>query len=154
VAIQAAFAVAYYIAVVFMVRMSGKRLAGQMTAFDLIVMIAVAVVAQQLALGDTRTDALVFIATVLATHRGLAALEARSSRVRRWVRGKARALVADGTVLEDALRAEGLSEADLRAGLRKLGYQSPAEVRLAVLEETGHISALPRDAPKDPAGKQ
>jgi uncharacterized membrane protein YcaP (DUF421 family) len=30
----------------------------------------------------------------------------------------------------------------LQAGLRKLGYDSPAAVKLAVLEETGHISAV------------
>jgi uncharacterized membrane protein YcaP (DUF421 family) len=31
--------------------------------------------------------------------------------------------------------------ADL-AGLRKLGFASPEEVELAVLEETGHVSAV------------
>lgn len=31
------------------------------------------------------------------------------------------------------------------AGLRKLGYERVDDVRLAVLEETGHISAVGRD---------
>lgn len=35
-----------------------------------------------------------------------------------------------------------MSRAELLAGLRKLGFASPEEVELAVLEETGHISAV------------
>jgi uncharacterized membrane protein YcaP (DUF421 family) len=34
----------------------------------------------------------------------------------------------------------------LTAGLRKRGYASPADVRLAVLEETGEISAVAYEA--------
>jgi uncharacterized membrane protein YcaP (DUF421 family) len=53
--------------------------------------------------------------------------------------------VRDGRVIEAALEHEGLSRDDLLAGLRKLGYDSPAKVRLAMLEETGAITAIARD---------
>lgn len=36
-----------------------------------------------------------------------------------------------------------IGRAELLAGLRKLGYESPQQVKLATLEETGHISAVP-----------
>ncbi len=36
---QATLAVAYYLGVIVMVRLAGKRLAGQVTTFDLIVLI-------------------------------------------------------------------------------------------------------------------
>lgn len=45
----------------------------------------------------------------------------------------------------DALEEEGLSYDELLAGLRKLGHARPQDVRLATLEETGHISAVPAD---------
>jgi uncharacterized membrane protein YcaP (DUF421 family) len=68
------------------------------------------------------------------------------------VRGKPRALVRDGCVIEPALEAEGVSHDELIAGLRRLGYASPTEVRLAVLEETGHISAVGQEhAPEQAA---
>ena len=38
-----------------------------------------------------------------------------------------------------------MSRDELLAGLRKLGYDSPERVRLAVLEETGAITAIERD---------
>ena len=44
--------------------------------------------------------------------------------------------------MEQALVDDGISHAELLAGLRKLGYESPATVKLATLEETGHISAV------------
>jgi uncharacterized membrane protein YcaP (DUF421 family) len=52
--------------------------------------------------------------------------------------------VAQGNVIERALEQEGITRAELEAGLRKLGFDSPAAVELAVLEETGHISAVAR----------
>lgn len=42
------------------------------------------------------------------------------------------------------LELEGVSEDELLAGLRKLGFDSPAAVKTAMLEETGHISAVAR----------
>jgi uncharacterized membrane protein YcaP (DUF421 family) len=35
-----------------------------------------------------------------------------------------------------------MSYDELLAGLRKLGFDSPERVKLAVLEETGHVSAI------------
>jgi len=43
-----------------------------------------------------------------------------------------------------ALDHEGISRDELYAGLRKLGYDTPERVQLAMLEETGQISALER----------
>jgi uncharacterized membrane protein YcaP (DUF421 family) len=70
--------------------------------------------------------------------------------LRHLVRGRPRALVRDGRVIDEALELEGVSHDELRAGLRRLGFEQPAEVRLAVLEETGHISAVGAERPAGP----
>ena len=67
--------------------------------------------------------------------------------MRRLVRGTATTLVRDGRVIERALAAECLTTAELLAGLRKLGFERVEQVRLAALEETGHISAVGFPAP-------
>ena len=59
-----------------------------------------------------------------------------------FIRGAARPLVFRGRVSAEALGDEGLSYEDLLAGLRKAGFRHPGEVQLAILEETGHISAV------------
>jgi len=143
-ALQAVFALAYYAALVVMTRLAGKRLAGQTTTFDLLVLIQLAVVLQTTALGKGTAHAVVFVVTVLAAHIGLARLCAVHAGLRRLVRGEPRRLVSQGTVIDRALAEEGISRPELEAGLRKLGFESPEAVELAVLEETGHISAVAR----------
>ena len=148
--LQVGKALAYYAALIVIMRLAGKRLAGQTTTFDLIVLITLGVVIQSTALDEGWINALVFVVTVFATHRGLAAWCAHSTWVRHLVRGKPSVLVRDGRVVEQALDSEGISREELQAGLRKLGYDSPELVKLAVLEETGHISAVGADAASPP----
>ena len=141
-ALQSLQATAYYLALIILMRLSGKRLAGQTTTFDLIVLITLGVVLQSTALRDGPWNAGVFILTVFGLHRLNALLCARSTAVRHLIRGKPRVLIRDGEILEQALREEGISHAELLAGLRKSGCENPKEVKLATLEETGHISAV------------
>jgi uncharacterized membrane protein YcaP (DUF421 family) len=146
---QGLLALAYYAGLVVIMRLAGKRLAGQTTTFDLVVLISLGVVLQQVALRKGTANALIFIAIVFLAHRGLAFWCARSTRVRRLVRGAPRPLVRNGEVAYDALADEGLSYEDLLAGLRKLGHAGPRGLRLAILEETGHISAIAADDADD-----
>ncbi len=142
---QVLLACLYYLALVFMMRLAGKRLAGQTTTFDLIVLISLSVVLQTTALKEGAGHALVFVGTVFICHRSLAVACARSGWLRQLVRGKPRALVRDGRLLQPELMEEAMSYEELLAGLRKLGFQSEEEVALAVIEETGHISAIARE---------
>ncbi len=140
--VQAGLAVVYYLGLVVLARLAGKRLAGQTTTFDLLVLIQLGVALQATSLRPGVANAFVFIAVAFARHRGLALGCARWPRLRRLVRGEARPLVVDGRVEPQALEDEALSYDELLAGLRKLGFDSPERVKLAVLEETGHVSAV------------
>jgi uncharacterized membrane protein YcaP (DUF421 family) len=144
--IQIAKAAAYYVALIVLVRIAGKRFAGQTTTFDLLVLIALGVVLQSAALAEGTSNAIAFVLTVFGLHLLNGWVCARSHHVRHLLRGKPRPLVRDGRVLERALELEGITHSELLAGLRKLGYERVDEVRLAVLEETGHISAVGRDS--------
>jgi uncharacterized membrane protein YcaP (DUF421 family) len=109
--LQVGMALLYYAVLLAILRLAGKRLAGQTTTLDLVVLIALA--------------------------------SARSRFVRELVRGRPVVLIEDGRIDRHRLEREGLSLADLHAGLRKLGYEDPKEIKTAVLEETGQISAIP-----------
>ena len=139
---QALKAIGYYAALIVIMRLAGKRLAGQTTTFDLLVLITLGVVIQSTALQEGWANAVVFVVTVFAIHRGLAVLSAHSQWIRHLVRGKPRVLVREGCILDRALAHENISREELLAGLRKLGHESEKDVKLAVLEETGHISAV------------
>ncbi len=140
--LQAGLAALYYVGLVVLARLAGKRLAGQTTTFDLLVLIQIGVALQATALRPGVLNAVVSIVVAFALHRGLAVACARSRWLRRLVRGEARPLVKDGRVEPQALEEEAMSYDELLAGLRKLGFDSPERVKLAVLEETGHVSAI------------
>jgi uncharacterized membrane protein YcaP (DUF421 family) len=135
-------ALLYYSALVFMMRFAGKRFAGATTTFDLLVLISLSVVVQQALLAPGRAAAVIFVVTVFLAHLGLGAACRRWKSVCSLVRGGPRVLVRDGHVLEASLRAEGMTASELAAGLRKAGHASPKTVKLAMLEETGHVSAV------------
>ena len=141
--LQVGMALLYYAVLLAILRLAGKRLAGQTTTLDLVVLIALAVVIQGALLGPGRLNAVVFVVTVFAAHRLIALASARSRFVRELVRGRPVVLIEDGRIDRHRLEREGLSLSDLHAGLRKLGYEDPKEIKTAVLEETGQISAIP-----------
>jgi uncharacterized membrane protein YcaP (DUF421 family) len=146
IASQSALACAYYAGLVVLTRLSGKRLAGQTTTFDLIVLISLSVVIQNATLRPGSANAVVFVVAAFAAHRIVSAGCARSEALRHLVRGAPRLLVRDGKVLTAALRREGLTQEELLAGLRRLGIESVEAVRTATLEETGHISAIEKSS--------
>lgn len=143
---QILHAILYYLGLILLVRLAGKRLAGQTTTFDLLILISLGVTLQNVTLGEGKSSAAIFILTVFILHRFLAIACAHSPILCKIVRGGPRAMVRDGKVMREALVAEALTENDLRAALRKLGYESVEEVKLAILEETGHISAIPKES--------
>ena len=142
---QIGLALLYYLGLILLMRFSGKRLAGQTTTFDLIVLIALGVTLQNTVLREGTLNAVVFIVSVLSAHKALAWVCARNGWIREFVRGKPRVLVQNGVVKKDALAQENMGLEELLAGLRKLGHESPSTVKCAILEETGQISVLEQD---------
>ena len=67
--LQVLLAFAYYVALLVIVRLAGKRLAGQTTTFDLLVLISLGVVLQQTVLREGTANALVFVSTVFAAQK-------------------------------------------------------------------------------------
>ena len=82
--LQVALALAYYATLVTVMRLAGKRLAGQTTTFDLVILITISVVLQTTALREGVLNALIFIVTVFGAHQLLAVVCARSTRIRRY----------------------------------------------------------------------
>jgi uncharacterized membrane protein YcaP (DUF421 family) len=69
---QAGKAIAYYAILIIIMRIAGKRLAGQTTTFDLLVLITLGVTVQSALVGKTTPEIAVFVITVFTVHRLLA----------------------------------------------------------------------------------
>ena len=126
-------------------RLAGKREIGQMTVFDLVVLLLLANAVQNAMVGpDTSLTGGVLAAVVLLVlNAGVARLRLRWPRLRRLVEGMPTLLVLHGEVIPAHLRREGVDQETLEAALREHGVADLADVEMAVLEIDGSISVVP-----------
>jgi uncharacterized membrane protein YcaP (DUF421 family) len=140
-----------YVVLITGLRLAGKREVGQLSIFDLIVLLVIADAVQNAMVGENATLAggIVAAITLLTLDKLLNVVTGRVPRVRKLLEGEPQELIRDGVVLEDALRKEGIDDDDLAAGLRRQGVLDPSEVRLAVLETDGSISVVAKHPEHD-----
>ena len=139
-------AVVVYAVVLGMVRLSGKRALGQITPFDVLLIVLLGNAVQNALLGEDTSLAggLLLAATLIAINYAVGWLASRSRRMERLVEGEPVLVARDGKLLESVLRRELLTRADFDAALRQQGCRSIDEVELALLETNGHITIVPR----------
>ena len=139
-------AVVVYAVVLGMVRLSGKRALGQITPFDVLLVVLLGNAVQNALLGEDTSLAggLLLAATLIAINYAVGWLVSRSRRMERLVEGEPVLVARDGKLLESVLRRELLTRADFDAALRQQGCRSIDEVELALLETNGHITIVPR----------
>jgi uncharacterized membrane protein YcaP (DUF421 family) len=142
---------AVYVFILLAFRLSGKRQVGQLTPFDLVVLLIISNVVQNAIIGpdNSLTGGMIGAVTLLAANHLVVELTYRSKRMRRFLEATPTLLVHNGRVLRANLRAERVSMDDLLAALRHAGIADIDRVRFAVLEENGGISVVPREPPTD-----
>ena len=134
-----------YLVILVGLRLSGKREIGQMTVFDLVVLLLIANAVQNAMVGpDTSLIGGILAAVVLLMVNALVArLRLRWPRLRRWVEGTPSLLVLHGELIPEHLRREGIDEETLLVALREHGVTEVSGVEMAVLEIDGSISVVP-----------
>ena len=136
--------VAVYAFLLIAFRIAGKRQLGQMTAFDLVVLLIISNVVQNAVIGnDNSLGGGLFGATViLLLNAVIAWLTFRFKRVERFVEQTPTVLVKRSRIVRENLRKERLSLPEFRAALRREGVVSLRDVRYVMLEEDGHLSVI------------
>lgn len=137
---------AAYVALVVMLRVSGKRTLSKLNAFDLIVTVA---------LGSTLAS--ILTSKDLALAEGAAALglliglqfvvtwlSVRWPWFDRVVKSEPALLLRNGQPLGGALRRERVGEDELLAAIREAGGRSLGDAEAVVLESDGSLSAILR----------
>ncbi len=136
-----------YIVVLIGIRLTGKREVGQMTPFDLVLLLLIANAVQNAMTGpDTSvTGGLVAAATLLAANVFVTRLTWRYKKVRHLVEGTPTLLIHAGKILKENLAKEQVTVEELHQALREHGVATVEEVNQAVLEVDGSISVLKND---------
>ena len=142
-----------YLVVLIGVRLSGKREVGQMTPFDLTLLLLLSNSVQNAMTGpDTSLMGGVAAAcTLLLLNYLVANLSGVNRRFRKMVEGQPSLLVHDGKVIDSHMAKEHVSMDELHRALREHGIAGCHDVALAVLEVDGSISCLKYDEIKPDA---
>jgi uncharacterized membrane protein YcaP (DUF421 family) len=112
-------------------RLAGKRQLGQMTAFDMVVLLVISNVVQNALIGNDNSlgGGLVGATVILLLNALVAWLTFRYKRVERLVEHSPAVLVRHGRVLRETLRRKRMSLPEFRAALRHQGVVSLRHVR-------------------------
>lgn len=126
-------------------RLLGKRELGQMSLYDVVLIIILGNAVQNAMLNNDNTLAggLIASTVLLGANRLLNVALSRSTQVERVMIGEPALVVHDGVPLHDRMRREGLTMDELDAALREHGIDDVSEVRSCVLEVDGTISVIP-----------
>jgi uncharacterized membrane protein YcaP (DUF421 family) len=128
-------------------RLSGKRETGQMTPFDLVLVLLIANAVQNAMTGpDTSiTGGLTAVVTLLLLNTGVSLLVDRSRKTRKLLEGSPTILVRNGIPIQKNFTKEKITMDEMHQALREHGIASLTDVGLAVLEIDGTISVLQND---------
>ncbi len=133
-----------YFALLIGLRLTGTRQLGQMSTFDLVLLLIIANAVQNAMVGpDTSLAGGLVAAGVLITwHRMIDWWRLRSRGISKLLTGEGIMLIHAGRILEEHCVRAGITHDELRQALREHGVASVQDVMLAVLEPDGAISVV------------
>jgi uncharacterized membrane protein YcaP (DUF421 family) len=135
-----------FIALYVLMRLMGKRELGQMTPFELIVLVVIGDLIQQ---GVTQNDfsvtgAIIAISTIALLALLMSWATYLWPRAERALEGEPRVIVRDGAIVSANLRGNRLTRAELESEMRLAGIGRLDDVAWGILEPRGKISFIQR----------
>lgn len=127
-------------------RVSGRRTLGEMTAFDFVLFLIIGGSTQRAITGEdySLTNALLLVATFVVLDIGLSILELKVPASRPILNAMPMILVENGYLMTLRMRRARITEDNiLEAGRRLHGLERIDQIKFAILESTGEITIVP-----------
>jgi uncharacterized membrane protein YcaP (DUF421 family) len=137
-----------YVFLIVGLRLLGKRELGQMSLYDLVMIIVLGNSVQNAMINNDNTlgGGLIAGTVLLVLNRLLNELALRSKRVEHLMVGEPVLIVSDGRLLERPMKRQGVTSDQVRAALREHGMEDLNQAHMCILEVDGTISVVPRHA--------
>lgn len=147
-------AVAVYVTVLVLLRLGGKRQIGELTPFDLVLLLLISEAASPALTGkaDSWLAATIVIVTMLTLNFAVGYASLRWRRFENGVEGRPHFLVRNGKVDYRRMRKEAISHRELLSALRDASCFTPHQAEYAVLEASGRISVKKQEVPRNARG--
>ena len=142
-----------YLFLLIAFRLAGKRELGQMTPFDLIVLLTISNVLQNAMIGNDNSlgGGIIGALTLLILNGAISRVIFRFPRFAHLLEGEPTTLIQDGVIVEPNLRREVMTIDELQRALRKHGLEWNDVVRVekALLELDGTVTVHVKGATTD-----
>jgi uncharacterized membrane protein YcaP (DUF421 family) len=132
-----------YVLMLVMIRVLGKRTIGNLTAFDMLIVLMMGDLAGDAIYGDASLGmAVVAVVTLSALHYANSWLAYGLPRIGRFLEGMPTTIVREGGVEPAGLRRERMNEHEVLAELRLAGIDDLRDVKHARVESDGRVSVI------------
>lgn len=133
-----------YAAVIFWLRISGKRTLSKWNAFDFIVTIALGSTLATVILSKdvAFAEGVLALGLLVGLQFALTFLAVRSGWIRQLIKAEPRLLFDRGEFLLHAMRDERITESEIRMAIRAAGSAAIEEIEAVVLETDGGLSVI------------
>jgi uncharacterized membrane protein YcaP (DUF421 family) len=138
-----------YIGLLVLMRLAGKPSFGEMSAFDVLVLVLVGGTLRTAIIGDDHSvlGCFIGVAAILAANRLLGWLCTRMPRFNRLVEGLPAVLIHNGRRNPEVMRRQNVPEAALNRALHAAGMEDERSVRIGRLEPNGKITFVRQRQP-------
>ena len=137
-----------YVFLVVGLRLLGKRELGQMSVYDLVLIVVIANAVQNAMLGNDNTlgGGLAAALTLMVLNRIFNWVMLKNPKMWHLMMGEPVLIVRDGQFLTGPMNKEGVTRNHVWAAMREHGIGDLDDVQMAVLEVDGDITIVPKGA--------
>lgn len=131
-----------YIFLIIVLRLTGKRQIGQLSPFDLVLLLILSnAVQNSMNAGDNSlVGGLITATTLIAANYIVGLITFKSKKLEEIIEGRPQVLIHDGKLFEEVMNEAKLTRHELDSTLRQSGYFEIKEVKLAILENNGRVT--------------
>lgn len=131
-----------YVFLIVLLRLTGKRQIGQLSPFDLVLLLILSSAVQNsMNAGDNSLIGGLILATTLVVVNYLVNLITfKSKKLETIIEGRPQVIIHNGKLFEDVMDELRLTRLELDSTLRKAGFFEIKDVKLAILENNGSVT--------------
>ncbi len=138
--------VVIYLVLLILLRIGGKRELGQLSTLDLVVLLLLSNTVQNAIIGNeySLTGGIIGAVVLIFLDKLLSRISYNVPALARLIGGNPTPLIADGNLLPNNMRKQGITPEELAALCRLQGIDRMEEVETATLEVNGTVTVRPR----------
>lgn len=131
-----------YAFLIILLRIAGKRTLGQLTSFDLVVLLLLSNTVQNAIIGNDNSllGGLLGATVLIIVNYGVVRLLYNHRKAERAIEGSTSILVHHGKFMDDNMKRQLITRAELESAARRQGISRIADVRVARLETGGALT--------------